>query len=78
MNAKGKIRKLDSTGDTLLAEWDLTEISLEKASEVFDQMVASGALLSRCDEGTDLTGQQVTRFDPLADDIIVHPRHVGG
>lgn len=78
MNSKGTIRKMDSTGDTLLAEWDLTEISLEKASAVFDEMVASGALLSRCDEGTSLTGQQITKFDPLADDIIVHPRHVGG
>lgn len=78
MNSTGRIRQLDSTGDTTLAEWDLTEISLQKASKIFDQMVASGALLSRCDEGTNLTGQQVKTFDPLADDIIVHPRHVGG
>lgn len=78
MNSKGIIRQLDSTGDTTVAEWDLTEVSLEKASAIFDEMVASGALLSRCDDGTDLTGQQITKFDPLADDIIVHPRHVGG
>ena len=78
MTSKGIIRRLDSSGDTLMAEWDLTEISLEKASEVFDQMVASGALLSRCDEGTNLIGEKIAKFDPLADEIHVYGPVVGG
>lgn len=79
MTRKGTIRKLDSTGDTILAEWDLTEMSLAEADRKFDELVASGAfLLSRCDEGTGNTGQQVKKFDPLADEIHAYPRFAGG
>lgn len=78
MTDKGIIRKLDSTGDTLLAEWDLTEISLEKARAIFDQMVQEGNLLVRCDEGTNLTGEKIEKFDPMADEIQVIAPFVGG
>lgn len=75
----GRIRKLDSTGDTLLAEWDATdEISTKRANEIFNALVASGALLSRCDEGTDLTGTQIPEFDPQARDIIAFGPIQGG
>ena len=78
MTKTGIIRRLDSTGDTILAEWDLTELSLEKASEIFDQMVQGGNLLVRCDEGTNLTGEKIISFDPLADEILVYRQFVGG
>lgn len=78
MTDKGIIRRLDSTGDTIVAEWDLTELSLEKASKMFDQLVREGALLTRCDEGTDLTGEKITSFDPLADEIQAFGQFAGG
>lgn len=78
MTDKGIIRKLDSTGDTLLAEWDLTELSLEKANAIFNQMIEEGNLLVRCDEGTDLRGVKITKFDPLADEIQVFGQFAGG
>lgn len=78
MTRKGTIRKLDSTGDTVLAEWDLTEMSLAEADRKFNELVASGALLFRCDEGTKLTGQQIKVLDPLADEIIVSQPFAGG
>jgi hypothetical protein len=78
MTSKGIIRTLDSSGDTVVAEWDLTEISLEEASKVFDQMVKEGRLLIRCDEGTQLTGEKIAKFDPLADEIQVMQQFVGG
>lgn len=79
MTGKGTIRKLDSTGDTVLAEWDLTEMSLAEADRIFNELVASGAfILSRCDEGTGNTGQQIKVLDPLADEIHAYPRFAGG
>jgi len=78
MTSKGVIRRLDSTGDTILAEWDLTEVSLEKASKIFDQMVREGNLLTRCDDGTDLVSEKIMAFDPLADEIQVFGQFVGG
>lgn len=78
MTSKGTIRKLDSTGDTVLAQWDLTEMSLAEADRMFNELVASGALLFRCDEGTKLTGQQIRTLDPLADEIIVSQPFAGG
>lgn len=75
----GKIRSLDSTGDTLLAEWDVNDkLSTKRANDIFNALVASGALLSRCDEGTDLTGEQVREFDPQAQDIIAFSPFKGG
>lgn len=78
MTDKGIIRKLDSSGDTLLAEWDLTELSLAEASAIFEQMVQEGNLLVRCDEGTDLRGEKLAKFDPLADEIQVISPFAGG
>jgi len=75
----GKIRRLDSTGDTLLAEWDVSDtLSTKRANEIFNALVASGTLLSRCDEGTDLTGEQIPEFDPQAKDIIAFGPIQGG
>jgi hypothetical protein len=80
MNAKGIIRRLDRTGDTQLAEWDLTEESLAEVEEIFATLTADSArpLIVRSDDGTSLTGRKITAFDPLADEILVFPQFAGG
>ncbi len=74
----GTIRRLDSTGDTLLAEWDTTsDASVEAARQVFDAEAKLG-LMCRCDPGTNLSGEQITSFDPEAGDVLAFGRVVGG
>lgn len=73
----GVIRRLDRNGDTTLATWH-DEITAAKASEIFDQLVKNGAFMFRADEGTDLTGVQVKKFDVTAEQIIVVRNFPGG
>lgn len=76
--SKGVIRKIDSTGDTILAEWDTTdEASVIHAGEVFAEQARTG-LMVRCDDGTDLSGEKITTFDPAAADILSVGRYAGG
>jgi hypothetical protein len=75
----GIIRRVDSSGDTVLAEWETTDkASVKHAEEVFDAEAAKHGVMSRCDEGTDLTGEKITRFDPEAREILSFGRPVGG
>jgi len=73
----GVIRRLDETGDTALATWH-DEITAEEANKVFDQLVKEGNLLFRADEGTDLTGEKIKKFDQEAEQIIVVRNFAGG
>ena len=75
----GTIRRVDSSGDTVLAEWDNTdEDSVERARGVFDAESRGGGLMVRCDDGTDLSGEKVTSFDPEAGDILSVGHFAGG
>ncbi len=75
----GVIRKIDTSGDTVLAEWDTTdEASVARAEDVFNGEARNGGLLSRCDAGTDLRGEKITVFDPEAAEILAFGRPVGG
>ncbi len=75
----GVIRKIDSSGDTVLAEWDTTDkASVEHAERVFNEEARNKGLMSRCDAGTDLRGEKITEFDPEAAEILAFGRPVGG
>jgi len=75
----GTIRKVDSSGDTILAQWDTTDPdSVAAAEAAFKAEAAKGGVLSRCDEGTHLTGEQIREFDPDAGEILAFGRPVGG
>lgn len=74
----GIIRRVDSSGDSVIAEWDTKDAaSVDHAREVFDVEVALG-LMSRCDAGTNLSGEKITSFDPEAGEILAFGRVVGG
>jgi len=75
----GTIRRINSSGDTVLAEWDTDDrASVKAARKIFDKEAQHGNLMVRCDDGTDLSGQKITEFDPEAGDILVPGRYVGG
>lgn len=76
--SKGTIRKMDATGDTLVAEWDLTEDSIAETDRVFSELVEQGMLLVRCDDETGNRGEKIRTFDPLAVGILAVPQFVGG
>jgi polyhydroxyalkanoate synthesis regulator phasin len=75
----GMISRMDHTGDTLMAEYTAAdEISVEKAREVFNQMVKEGHLMVRVDEGTAFSGEKLKEFDPAAERIVAFKQLVGG
>lgn len=75
----GVIRKAGSSGDQVLAEWDTTDkASVKNAEKIFNAEAANQGLLSRCDLGTSLTGEKITKFDPEAGEILAFGRIVGG
>ena len=74
----GIIRSTGSSGDTIVAEWDTAdEASVDRARRAFDAQARYG-LMVRCDDGTDLTGQKITSFDPGARDILALGAFAGG
>ena len=76
----GIIRRLDRHGDTKVAEWDTgNPASVALAERVFNVEAARpGSLMARCDAGTDLSGEKITKFDPSAQDIIILGQQEGG
>ncbi len=74
----GTIRRIDSSGDMVLAEWTTEDdASVARAKAVFDAQARTG-LMVRCDPGTDLSGEKITSFDPEAEDILAVGRFAGG
>jgi len=74
----GIIRKATSSGDTILARWDVADPgSVEHAREVFEAEARHG-LMAICDEGTDLVAEQIRTFDPEAREILAFGPIAGG
>lgn len=72
----GKMKILDRTGDTLLAEWDvLDQASVDKARETFVKS-KPGRVAYRVDGPND--GTQLHDFDPTAPEIIMTTAMQGG
>jgi hypothetical protein len=75
----GMISRMDHTGDTLMAEYTKDEeITVEKAREVFAQMVKEGHLMVQCDGPTGFSGEKLKEFNPDADRIVGFKQLVGG
>ena len=76
----GMIKHLNDKGDTALATWDPADtVSVEKAREIFDALVADPKVgLAQIEDATRNISRKVTVFDPQAEQIIVWNQFAGG
>ena len=72
----GKLRIMDQTGDTRI-EWNSNhkeEVEIAKAQ--FEKSVKSGMVAYSIDK--DKNQKEIKEFDPLAEEILLVPKHVPG
>ena len=75
----GVIRRIGGGDTKVIAEWNAgDDASVAAAREIYDEEARKGGLMSRCDEGTDMTGEKITAFEPEAREILAFGRPVGG
>ena len=79
----GTIARINSAvegGKETLVHWDTDDdASVEAAARIFErEAAANGGLMVACDEGTDLTGVAVRKFNPAAREILSPGRYAGG
>ena len=75
----GVLRRVGDGTNEVIAEWTAgDDASVAAAREVYDMEAQKGGLMSRCDTGTDMTGEKITAFDPDAEEILAFSRPVGG
>lgn len=81
----GQLRKMSPAGDTVIAEWDVTdEQSVEDVRREFDQIVTHDrwiayALDTTATRGTKEVGEgPIREFDPNVETYLLTPPMVGG
>ena len=72
----GKLRIMNRTGDRTLT-WDVSEKdAVKEAERIFREHQEAGA--TAFSVGSDGETGQITKFDPLAEQIVMVPRIAGG
>lgn len=72
------MRRLDSTGDTTITEWDaetITDEEIEEAAAAFRKELDAGFFAYGVKDGK---GEVIRDFDPAADEIVLRPAIQGG